>query len=108
MDESLSSLFHSEALQILDALRERARYRYVQPVVLPHESGWKIVSPCCSRNVDTTGGQIDIAWMEPAASGWRLYARDHQVGQWVVHVESGTMKELLDVICLDASRVFWP
>lgn len=108
MDESLSALFNGEALAILDALRERVRYRYVQPVVLPHENGWRIVSPCCSRNVDPAGGVIDIAWLEPAGAGWRLHARDHRRGQWVAHSEAAALIELLDIVCLDAERVFWP
>jgi hypothetical protein len=43
------------------ALRERARYRYVSPRVLRDADGFRIESPCCSRNVDPGGGVIDIA-----------------------------------------------
>lgn len=41
------------------ALRERVRYRYVQPNVLIEGSSYRIQSPCCSRKVDPTGGVID-------------------------------------------------
>src|SRR5665647_817969 len=34
------------------ALRERVRYRYVQPRVLREGESFRIQSPCCSRNVD--------------------------------------------------------
>lgn len=104
----LESLFHADSVRILDALRERVRYRYVQPVVLPVDAGWKVVSPCCSRNVDDEGGVIDIAWLEPTASGWRLHSRDHTAQRWVTQAEATEMSELLDLLCLDPQRVFWP
>ena len=34
------------------ALRDRVRYRYVQPLVLQDGEGLRIQAPCCSRNVD--------------------------------------------------------
>lgn len=104
----LESLFHADSVRILDALRERVRYRYVQPVVLPVGAGWKVVSPCCSRNVDDEGGVIDIAWLEPTTLGWRLHSRDHAAQRWVVQAEASEMSELLDMLCLDSQRVFWP
>ena len=46
------------------ALAARVRYRYVSPEVQADEAGYRIQSPCCSRNVDKAGGTIDI---------WPLY-----------------------------------
>lgn len=108
MTAVLESLFHADAVRILDALRQRVRYRYVQPVVVPAQAGWHVVSPCCSRNVDRDGGVIDIAWLEPAAHGWRLHSRDHAAQRWVLRAEGDELGEVLDLLCLDPQRVFWP
>ena len=108
MSAVLESLFHADSVRILDALRQRVRYRYVQPVVLPADAGWRVVSPCCSRNVDRDGGVIDIAWLEPTTHGWRLHSRDHAAQRWALQAASGDMNELLDLLCLDPQRVFWP
>jgi hypothetical protein len=91
------------------ALRNRVRYRYVRPRVLRDDLGWRVVSPCCSRNVDSAGGVIDIALLQPSGPvGWRLYSRDHAGGAWVPRDESDRIQDLLDAICLDPERVFWP
>jgi hypothetical protein len=90
------------------ALRDRVRYRYVRPQVRREAEGWRIVSPCCSRNVDTEGGMIDIALLQPVPAGWRLYARDHEQDCWHEYEESDKLYDLLDAICLDPLRVFWP
>lgn len=91
------------------ALRERLRYRYVRPRVW-REDGWlRIDSPCCSRNVDPQGGVIDIARLRQLRSGtWRLESRDHVAVRWVVHARSQRLDELLDLVCVDSERVFWP
>jgi len=64
--------------RIEKSLAGRARYKYVTPRVIGVENGYQIVSPCCSRNIDKTGGEIDIAWIEfsTARCRWRLYHRD--------------------------------
>jgi hypothetical protein len=109
MSNALGALVSDELLQIVDALRDRARYRYVQPVVLRAEPGWRIVSPCCSRNVDPDGGVIDIAWLEPTEDGgWRSYARDHKLKRWALYDEAADLSDLLDVIRTDPKRIFWP
>lgn len=90
------------------ALRRRVRYRYVRPRVLREGESFRIESPCCSRNVDATGGVIDIALLSPGAPGWRLHARDHAAGTWVLQHESQQLDELLDLLCVDAQRLFWP
>lgn len=95
--------------QIERALRNRVRYRYVHPRVAREPEGYRIESPCCSRNVDPTGGVINIAWLARGADGlWRLYARDRAMRRWVEQCESEDLPALLDVLCVDAARVFWP
>lgn len=109
------------------ALSQRVRYRYVQPRVICEDSGYRIESPCCSRNVDPAGGVIDIALLvshaldaaahpgdgataEPVAgtAGWCLFSRDHAAGRWVLQQSGARLEELMDVLCVDAQRVFWP
>lgn len=95
--------------QIGRALRNRVRYRYVHPNVTREPDGYRIESPCCSRNVDPVGGVIDIAWLAQGADGlWRLYSRDHALRRWVEQNASEDLPALLDVLCVDAARVFWP
>ncbi|HYS68343.1 MAG TPA: hypothetical protein VEN30_31595 [Paraburkholderia sp.] len=102
-------LFDLTLRQIERALRERTRYRYVLPRVLREGQGFRIESPCCSRNVDTTGGVIDIAWLTRDEDGvWRLSARDHALHRWMLQHESTDLAELLDALCIDRERVFWP
>lgn len=96
------------ARRIERALARRQRYRYVQPVVRAHERGWVIASPCCSRNVDPAGGEIPIAWLEPLGNGWALHARRHAESSWVLHRQAPVLTELLDIVCRDESRLFWP
>lgn len=106
------------------ALRQRVRYRYVQPQVVRQGDGFRVQSPCCSRTVDPEGGLIDIALMAPCTlplptaleagtspppeSGWCLYAFDHARGQWVPQEQSAQIDTLLDLLCLDAQRIYWP
>ena len=95
--------------QIERALRNRVRYRYVHPRTVREPDGYRIESPCCSRNVDTTGGVIDIAWLTRDEDGvWRLSARDHALHRWMLQHESTDLAELLDALCIDRERVFWP
>ena len=90
------------------ALGRRARYRYVQPRVEPEGSGWKVVSPNCSRNIDAAGGEIAIAWLVPAGEGrWSLHARDHANGCWVPRAAGLTLHEALGRLCADPLREFW-
>lgn len=116
------------AHRVLRALAERVRYRYVQPRVWRDGDGFRVESPCCSRNVEPDGGVIDIALLLPPgviapsaeaadpvppdslpnATQWRLYARDHAQGTWRFHEQATQMDALLDMLCLDAQRVFWP
>lgn len=45
------------------------------PSVTPVKAGYLIESPCCSRNIDNDGGQIDVALFHyDAVSGiWKLF-----------------------------------
>lgn len=96
-------------LRIERALRQRERYRYVQPSVQCVEDGWLVTSPCCSRNVDPAGGEISIAWLQRTADGgWAIYACDHQQGEWVLHAEHARLQPLLHALCTDTGRTFWP
>lgn len=91
------------------ALKDRVRYRYVQPTVLQDDGGFRIQAPCCSRNVDPEGGVIDIALLTSAPDGsWSLQVRDHAAGTWQPHAEGLSLGEALDTVCIDAERKFWP
>jgi hypothetical protein len=91
------------------ALRRRVRYRYVQPRVLAEGQGFRIQSPCCSRNVDSGGGLIDIALLLPQSGGlWSLCARDHAGSCWQPFLLDEPLEKVLDALCLDSERRFWP
>jgi hypothetical protein len=101
------------ARRIERALARRERYRYVQPRVealndSPNE-GWKIVSPNCSRNIDSAGGEIEIAWLVCDAEGrWRLHARDHAVQAWRLMDQGLSLQAALSLVCRDPLGVYWP
>lgn len=91
------------------ALHQRVRYRYVQPLVFREGENFRIQSPCCSRNVDPSGGMIDIALLIPHGAGrWCLCARDHANSTWVARFQDEALDELLDLLCVDSERQFWP
>ena len=103
------------------ALRSRVRYRYVRPQVLREANNFRIESPCCSRNVDPQGGTIDIALLVPASASidaadapqdarqrWSLCARDHKLGTWVTQCENESLDHLIELLCVDSERKFWP
>ncbi len=91
------------------ALRERMRYRYVQPRIQREGDSFRIQSPCCSRNVDSKGGLIDIALLIPnGPSSWSLCSRDHVNQTWVAQLRAQSIDALLDALCVDDARQFWP
>ena len=92
------------------ALRARVRYRYVQPRVLLEEGGsYRIQSPCCSRTVDAAGGLIDIALLVPhEGQHWCLCSRDHAGQRWVTRCQNQSLDAVLDLLCVDRERAFWP
>jgi hypothetical protein len=91
------------------ALETRARYRYVTPLVRPADGGYRIESPCCSRNVDAGGGIIDIARIlfVGARRAWRLYRRNHAQQAWEYHAEFATLAALMNELNHDPHRRFW-
>ena len=90
-------------------LEQRVRYRYVSPEVKPTAEGYLVVSPCCSRNIDSSGGIIDIARIEyvQAQGIWHLYHKDHELGAWKLHSDAPTLQLLIVCLNEDPSRVFW-
>lgn len=90
------------------ALEQRARYRYVRPLVEADAGGYRIVSPCCSRNVDPTGGTIDIARLEydELAGAWHLYSKNHDTLEWVPQAQ-GRLHDMLALLNADPQRIFW-
>lgn len=97
------------------ALEDRVRYRYVTPQVDLALDGFRIVSPCCSRNIDPAGGKIDIARLEydGQLAVWRLYSKNHAASdaasaesEWVLQAE-GRLHELLELLKTDPHRIFW-
>lgn len=96
--------------RIEKALSGRARYRYVSPEVRAEEGGYRILSPCCSRNIDKEGGVIDIARLEylPLRKVWLLYRKDHRRDQWDIYAELPSLGDVLELLKCDPLRVFWP
>ncbi len=91
------------------SLLERVRYRYVKPHVSREGISFRIQSPCCSRRVDPTGGMIDIALLVPhEGDNWCLCARDHANSTWVALHQNEPLNTVLDLLCVDSDRQFWP
>ena len=91
------------------ALRGRARYRYVRPQVLQEGEAFRVRCPNCSRNVDPGGGTIDIALLVPHGSNsWCLCSRDHAAARWVPRLQGAALERVLDALCADPQRQFWP
>lgn len=95
--------------RICRLLEKRARYHYVSPSVQPVSRGYRIVSPCCSRNIDQDGGPIDIAWIEfdEGSGTWKLYCKDHVRDAWRVQVRAGRLDQVMQYLNEDPERVFW-
>lgn len=91
------------------ALRARKRYRYVLPRVLPVADGYRIESPCCSRNIEPEGETIDVALIEyqAATQSWRLYRKDHSQGGWTLENSYLRLNEALEQLNADPDRKFW-
>lgn len=105
---SATNVFALAPARIQRAIQARQRYKYVHPRVVRESLGWKIVSPNCSRNIDPSGGEIDIAWFVPVNEGaWLLHARDHEQACWVLKSSGLTLTEALAIVCEDARREYW-
>jgi hypothetical protein len=95
--------------RILQALAGRSRYRYVQPRIEPEGAGWKVFSPNCSRSIHPDGGEIPIAWIEPAGRGrWALHSFDHGRSTWCLEATALSLGEALGRVCGDVLGRFWP
>jgi hypothetical protein len=96
--------------RIQRALAGRERYRYVEPSVHPVRNGYRVASPCCSRNIDKEGGVIDIAQLEylPRQGMWLLYRKDHALGRWESYTVLNTLADVLELLKCDPLRKFWP
>ena len=95
--------------RIEKALSARTRYRYVSPEVCAEEGGYRIQSPCCSRNIDKDGGVIDIARLEYVDEPplWRLYRKDHALHEWQLYGEFSALGAVLQLLNRDPDRIFW-
>lgn len=95
--------------RIQRALEARHRYRYVTPQVSETIDGYKVRSPCCSRNIDPEGGLIDIALIlfDAEQSGWRLLRKNHGADLWEYDSAHANLSVLLAYLNEDAQRRFW-
>jgi len=91
------------------ALKARKRYRYVSPSVAPVAGGYRIESPCCSRNVDADGGVVEVALLlfDETRAAWQLFRKDHTERTWQFHSSYGRLIELLEELNADPEREFW-
>jgi hypothetical protein len=91
------------------SLKARQRYRYVKPRVVPVAGGYRVVSPCCSRNIDPDGGEIDVAllYWDSARAVWRLLWKDHNAATWELHSMYERLGLATDVLNADPERLFW-
>jgi len=91
------------------ALKARKRYRYVSPSVAAVAGGYRIESPCCSRNVDADGGVVEVALLlfDETRAAWQLFRKDHTERTWQFHSSYGRLIELLEELNADPEREFW-
>lgn len=91
------------------ALRDRQRYRYVEPRVLPDAEGYLVRSSCCSRNIDPEGGEIDVAWLRwrESPAGWLLMRKVHATGNWIEDSAFARLPDLFERLNTDPERLFW-
>jgi hypothetical protein len=90
-------------------LKTRQRYRYVTPRVAETEGGYRIESPCCSRNIDRSGGVIDVALLlhDAEQARWQLFRKDHASRVWVLDGDYDLLVQLLTRLSADPERIFW-
>lgn len=91
------------------SLKRRKRYRYVSPNVVAVSNGYRIESPCCSRNIDPAGGVIDVALVlhDVGHQSWQLFRKNHEKAAWELHSTYGRLLEALDRLNADPERTFW-
>jgi len=95
--------------RVARAIASRKRYRYVSPSVHAVRDGYVIRSPCCSRNVDSAGGVVDVALLKyrQGPRPWALYRKEHDTGEWCLHAGYERLQELLEQLKVDPLRLFW-
>ena len=91
------------------ALKSRKRYRYVTPQVATTVGGYRIESPCCSRNIDRDGGVVDVALLlhDADRARWELFRKDHQKDLWLLDSTHDRLPAALERLNLDPERRFW-
>lgn len=91
------------------ALKARKRYRYVTPRVTTAVGGYRIESPCCSRNIDPAGGMVDVALLLHDGDGarWQLFRRDHDQALWQLDSTHERLPAALERLNVDPDRRFW-
>jgi hypothetical protein len=91
------------------ALKARKRYRYVTPRVATTVGGYRIESPCCSRNIDRDGGVVEVALLlhDADGAGWQLFRRDHGNGLWQLDSSHERLPAALARLNEDIDRSFW-
>jgi hypothetical protein len=91
------------------ALKSRKRYRYVTPSVTMTIGGYRIESPCCSRNIDRDGGIVDVALLlhDAECARWQLFRKDHDKGLWQLDSTHERLPSALERLNVDPDRTFW-
>jgi len=91
------------------ALKSRKRYRYVTPSVTTTIGGYRIESPCCSRNIDQDGGVVDVALLlhDADAARWQLFRKDHRKDLWQLDSTHDRLPTALERLNADPERMFW-
>lgn len=79
------------------------------PSVTPVKAGYLIESPCCLRNIENDGGQIDVALFHyDAVSGiWKLFFKNHARGSWKFYSIFHRLASAIDELNTDPERLFW-
>ncbi|MCK1272196.1 DUF3024 domain-containing protein [Bradyrhizobium sp. 49] len=79
------------------------------PSVTPVKAGYLIESPCCSRNIDNDGGQMEVALFHyDAVSGiWKLFFKNHARGSWKFYSIFRRLASAIDELNTDPERLFW-
>lgn len=91
------------------SLQTRKRYRYVTPRVVTTVGGYRIESPCCSRNIDKDGGVVDVALLlhDPDGARWELFRKNHTTGLWQLDSTHERLPTALERLNVDPERTFW-
>jgi hypothetical protein len=91
------------------SLKARKRYRYVKPRVATTIGGYRIESPCCSRNIDPDGGVVDVALLlhDAESAKWELFRKNHTRDLWQLDSTHERLHAALERLNADPERRFW-